>query len=119
MVSGKRPDQVLAQISVYLDFLDVDDLCSAFDRAITPGDKAIVTFALGLSSDDAFDPAIHERLASALSDPTPEVRLAAIHATFVTGWRVFRDQLKQLSGTDADPQVAQLAATALAEFGSA
>jgi hypothetical protein len=116
IVSGKDPNQVLSQVSVYLDFLDVDDLCRAFDGATTPDDTAIVTFALGLSSDDTFDQTIYERLLSALSHPNPRVRLAAIDGAFVTGWPVFKDQFKRLSETDTDPQVSQMAATAFAEF---
>jgi hypothetical protein len=119
LVSGQHPDQVLSQISVHLQFLDVDDLCNAFDRATAAEDKAIVTYALGLSSDDAVDPAIYERLVSALSDPISAVRVAAIHAAFVTGWRVFRDQLKRLSELDPDTQVAQLAKTVFTQLDSA
>jgi hypothetical protein len=116
MVVGSRPEEVLAQVSSRLDFLDADELASAFDRAATVDERALMTFALGIAADDAPQSTIAERIRSSFRADQPPVRLAAIDAAFVTGWETFLDELKRLSASDPDPLVNETAANAVAEW---
>lgn len=115
LVVGPQHDEMLMRVSAQLNFLDVDDVADAFDRAATEEEKALTTFALGLAAGDEPEKDIYERIHSAFDDPSSRVRLAAIDAAFVTGWEIFRSDLQRLSATDPDPVVSGTAANALAD----
>jgi hypothetical protein len=115
-VFGPSANDFLRQISIRLDFLDVDDLSAAFDRSATPEEKRTTTFALGLASGAKFDPTIYERIHESFQDVNSSVRIAAIDAAFVTGWGAFRPSIEHLAVFDSDPVVSRTAAIALGSF---
>ncbi len=97
LVAGPRYAEVLTQVSTRLDFMDVDDLISAFDRSVTADDLEVTTFTLGLTAGKTPEPPIFERIRAAMQNELPRIRLAAIDAAFITGWELFQEDLKKLS----------------------
>jgi hypothetical protein len=115
LVAGPRYAEVLTQVSTRLDFMDVDDLISAFDRSLTADDLEVTTFTLGLTAGRIPEAPIYERIRGAMHHELPRIRLAAIDAAFVTGWDLFREDLKKLSTEDSDFVVRQTATNAIAD----
>ncbi len=118
LVVGPQANTVLMDISASLDFLDVDDLAYAFDVASTPDEKRLTVYTLGLSAGANPDSVIFDRIQQAMSDANVPVRLAAIDAAFVTGWKTFNSQLENLLKNDPEPLVRQTAAYVLEAISS-
>jgi hypothetical protein len=115
-VVGPRHGDWLFPLSTELDFLDVEDLLGAFDRATTAEERALTTFALALGAWETPERDIEERLRSRFSDADSQVRLAAIDAAFITAWPDFRADLERLAREDGDPEVKHVATKALFRF---
>jgi len=116
IVAGPNANEMLSKVSIYLEFLDVDDLAAAFDRSTTVEEKEVTTFALGLAAGDVPDELIFTRIVSALNDPDSRVRLAGIDAAFIAAWDTLRGEVERVSASDPDATVRTTATNALAIF---
>lgn len=94
------------------------DELMAFARSASVSDRVFTVFATAIGAPWTFDAAAHQDLQAAATDPSPEVRAAAVTATGYLGQTEYLPLLDDLA-SDEDAAVRERATDMQARFASA
>jgi hypothetical protein len=117
VVEAKTPTdakRLAAELRRHLPVVPIDDLRERARQTVKHDPQSLVRLALGASED--YDRKTFEILRSALQDPSPSVRGAAVFAAGVTQWPQWIAELKSLSEKDPDPSIRQAAEQVLQTY---
>ena len=106
---GPERARVARMVARALPHHDHRALLARWDAARTEDDTVLATHALGIGAPETSDDDFMARMALALRDPRPAVRLAGVRAVAATRWDVFHAALSWIAANDPDAEVRQLA----------
>lgn len=106
-------DRIQARVPTY----SWEDL-QAFAGSAKVSDRVFAVYATAIGAPWTFDAAIHQCLRAAATDPSPDVRAAAVTATGYVGQTEYLPLLDVLAN-DVDPAVRERAADLQARFAAA